>query len=65
MADQEKLVLTVEEAAERLHIGRGLAYEMVREGVIPAVRLGRRIVVPVEALKRWLADAGAATAVAA
>lgn len=40
------LVMTVEEAAEMLGISRGLAYELVRRGDLPALRLGRRLVVP-------------------
>ena len=51
------LVLTVEEAAGLLRISRGLAYEMVREGAVPTIRLGRRILVPREALDRMLASA--------
>ncbi|MGH3717591.1 MAG: helix-turn-helix domain-containing protein [Pseudonocardiaceae bacterium] len=33
---------TVPEVAARLGIGRCMAYDLVREGVIPAKRLGRR-----------------------
>jgi excisionase family DNA binding protein len=40
------LTLTVEQAAEALGISRGLAYQAVREGAIPSVRIGRRVVVP-------------------
>ncbi len=47
--------LTVEEAARELGIGRGLAYEGVRTGAIPAVRVGRRLIVPRAALDRLLA----------
>jgi excisionase family DNA binding protein len=45
-ADNLPLVLTVEEAAEALRIGRAAAYEAVRCGQIPSVRLGRTIRVP-------------------
>ena len=47
-------VLTVAEAADALGISRALANELVRRGEIPAVRLGRRIVVPRDALGRLL-----------
>lgn len=40
------LVLTVEEAADVLRISRGSAYEGVRTGAIPCVRIGRTIRVP-------------------
>lgn len=47
-------VLTVQEAAEVLRVSRDVAYEAVRRGEIPSVRIGRRIVVPTAALKRLL-----------
>ena len=40
------LTLTVEQTAKLLGIGRSTAYELVRSGDIPSLRLGRRIVVP-------------------
>lgn len=40
------LVLTVEEAARVLRIGRSSAYEGVRSGQIPAIRIGRTLRVP-------------------
>ena len=42
----DRLTLTVEEAAARLGIWRTLAYELVRQGKIPSLRLGRRRHVP-------------------
>jgi excisionase family DNA binding protein len=42
----EHLTLTVEEAAKLLGVGRGTAYEAVRQGEIPAIRIGRRVLVP-------------------
>lgn len=48
------LTLSVEEAAVKLGIGRSLAYQGVREGSIPSIRIGHRIRVPVQALARLL-----------
>ncbi len=50
----ERLLLTVEEAAERLAIGRTLAWQLVRKGEIPMVRLGRCVRVPRRALEEWI-----------
>lgn len=50
-------VLTVTETAHLLRISRGLAYEMVKDGRLPSLRLGRRILVPRSALERILAEA--------
>ena len=50
----ERLTMTVSEAAEFLGISRAFAYELVARGEIPAVRFGRRVVVPRRALETLL-----------
>ena len=50
--------LTVEEAAKVLGVGRNTAYEAVRRGEIPSIRVGRRLVVPKAALERMLECGG-------
>lgn len=47
----EELTLTVEQAAEAIGISRYLAYEAVRSGELPSIRIGRRILVPRPALE--------------
>ncbi len=54
-AADEKHVLTVAEAAIFLRVGRSAAYEEVRIGEIPSIRIGRSIRVPRLALERRLA----------
>lgn len=54
--EQERLTLTVPEVAARLGIGRNQAYELARAGRIPVIRLGKRMLVPVAALERWLEE---------
>lgn len=46
--------LTVEETARILGLSRGAAYKAVRRGEIPAIRLGKRWVVSMEALSELL-----------
>jgi excisionase family DNA binding protein len=48
-------VLTVEEAASLLRISRGSAYEAVRRGDLPVLRIGRRLLVPRKRLEELLA----------
>jgi excisionase family DNA binding protein len=50
-----RLTLTVEEAAHALGIGRNSAYEAIRTGDIPSIRIGRRRLVPRAALEKKLA----------
>jgi len=38
--------VTVEQAARVLGIGRGLAYQAVKRGDIPSIRIGGRILIP-------------------
>lgn len=52
--DQNRLTLTVEEAAEILGISRAFAYKLVKKEELPIVRLGRRVVVPRRALETML-----------
>lgn len=51
-----KLTLSVEEAAKVLGIGRNLCYDRVKTGEIPAIKIGRRLLVPRSALEKLLAD---------
>lgn len=52
--ENDRLTLTVEEAARLLDISRALGYELVARGEVPSIRLGRRIVVPRRALDALL-----------
>jgi len=47
-------VVTVCELAEMLKVGRNTAYEMVRAGIIPCVRIGRQIRVSKQAVVEYL-----------
>jgi excisionase family DNA binding protein len=42
----ERLTLTIPEAAELLGCSRGLAYQAARDGSLPTIKLGRRLLVP-------------------
>jgi excisionase family DNA binding protein len=53
-ATTARLLLTVEEAAQRLGIGCSLAWHLVRSGELPSVRLGRLVCVPEQTLQTWL-----------
>jgi excisionase family DNA binding protein len=45
---------TIEQAAQRLNIGINQAYEAARTGQLPAFKIGRRWIVPKDALDRLL-----------
>jgi excisionase family DNA binding protein len=48
------LTVSVEEAARILGISRGAAYAHARDGSLPIVRLGKRLLVPRAALEKLL-----------
>jgi excisionase family DNA binding protein len=54
IAMNDRQVLTVSEAANVLRLSRAFTYELVARGEIPAVRLGRRIMIPGVAIDRLL-----------
>jgi excisionase family DNA binding protein len=58
MSREKSQTFTVEEAATAIGIGRNLAYEGVKAGTIPSIRVGRRLVVPKAALARLLENPG-------
>lgn len=49
-----RALLAVEECAAILGLGRSAAYEAVRRGEIPSLRIGRRVLVPLPALAATL-----------
>jgi len=57
------LALTVEQAAKLLNISRNLAYDLVRQGVIPSLRLGRIIRISRSRLEDWIVQNDRQTAV--
>jgi len=52
---EDTLLLTVEQAAKLLQISRYLAYDLIAQGKLPHVRLGRIIRVPRFGLEQWIA----------
>ena len=51
-----RLALKAKEAAEALGIGVQLLWEQTNVGAIPHVRIGRRVLYPVDRLRAWLAE---------
>lgn len=57
----ERILLTPVEAAEALHIGRSKVYDLIRNGDLVSIKIGKLRRVPVEAVhdyaRRQLAEA--------
>ena len=52
----EPLLLKPIEAADVLRVGRSKIYELIAEGAIPTVQVGKRTRIPLEALRAWIRD---------
>lgn len=53
--EETRLAVGAVEAAKMLGVSPRTVWALTRSGRLPHVRLGRRIVYPVEALRAWLA----------
>ena len=50
----KRLCITVPEAAEMLGISRNFAYELVKQGKLPVIRFGKRLLIPRVSLEKML-----------
>lgn len=53
----QPLLISVQEAAKRVGLGKSKVYAMIDAGQFPHKRVGRRVLVPVKALEKWADDA--------
>ena len=51
----EKTIMSVRELAERMGISLPMAYDLTRREDFPSVRVGARILIPIDAFMDWLA----------
>jgi excisionase family DNA binding protein len=50
--------LTPEETLDITRFGRSSTYAMLRGGIMPSIRVGKRFFIPRHALMRWLESCG-------
>jgi excisionase family DNA binding protein len=66
--EMEPGLMRIEEAARYLAIGRSTMYELVAQGAVPTVHIGRAVRIPTEALKQlvesWSMTSGLSKAAA-
>ena len=56
----DRLLLRPTEAAEALGLGRAKAYQLIRDGELPSVRIGKSVRVPAAQLREWVERQAAA-----
>jgi excisionase family DNA binding protein len=55
-AATQRLLLRIPEVAEALGLGRTKVYELIADGVLPTIRVGRAVRVSVTALQKWVEE---------
>jgi DNA binding domain, excisionase family len=50
----DKLVYSVKEAAQVLNIGMNSAYNLVNSEDFPKITIGRKILIPIKGLEKWI-----------
>jgi len=53
-----KLTYNVPEAAQKLGVSEPTLRESIKRGLIPSIRIGHRVLIPVSALDKYLDSAG-------
>ena len=56
-----RTLYAVPETCQRLSIGRSTLYELIADGQIKAVKIGRRTLIPNEELERYVASLPSST----
>lgn len=56
---QQKLAVSVSEAAKMLGIGQRTLYRAINDGTVPHLAFGKRLVIPIAALEKWMEDESA------
>ena len=57
--ENQRVLIRVSEAAQMLSLGQTKAYELVRSGELPSVRIGTAIRIPVDRLNEFLSTLSA------
>jgi len=53
-SDMDRQTISVQELSSQLGISLPKAYELVKTPGFPVIRIGTRILIPVDAFKEWL-----------
>jgi excisionase family DNA binding protein len=54
--DMDRLLVSVEDAAELLDVGRSTVYDLMRTRSVPSVRIGRCRRIPLDGLRAYIAE---------
>ena len=54
MAQNEAMALEVKEIAKTLRLSQPVVYDLLHSGKLPGFKVGKKWLVPIKALERWL-----------
>lgn len=54
--ERRSLAMTVDEAAAELKVSKPTMYDLTRSEGFPALRVGRRVIIPRQEFEQWLSD---------
>ena len=54
MKSMEKTTMSVQELSSQMGISLPKAYELVKTPGFPSIRIGTRILIPIDAFREWL-----------
>lgn len=57
----DRLAVSVEEAAQMLGIGRSKVFELLKEGSLASIRIGRRRLIPYAEIRAFMERVGTAS----
>jgi excisionase family DNA binding protein len=55
-SDNDRLLIGVSEAAQMLSVSKSKLYELINQGMVPAIKVGHSLRIPVEQLRKWIAE---------
>lgn len=53
-SDNKRMTMNVHELAQALGISLPKAYELTKQDGFPVIRVGKRLIIPIDALQAWL-----------
>ncbi len=56
MSEKEKRVLSIPQAAKSLGVSTPIMYQLVKTKGFPTIHIGKRTLIPVEGLERWIIE---------
>jgi len=54
MEIMDSKIYTIQDVCEMLNISRSFTYQMLKEGKIPSVKLGKRVIIPKAKFDNWI-----------